>query len=232
MEWLSIAVSVVSTFAIGMLIYRKQKKDDAAQAKLTQEWQATVSAWNTDASNTLQELKSNIIDLDDLIRRGAEQASENEQREIQEGLGADQLGDMRLDDDNAPQPHDVKKYDALLRARAPKLNRADYVWTRRPNPDDERRGNLGWYATDPDGVRYFVYIGRGTIVRESIPESLLNAWRAKTGLDLKDIDLDYQTGAGRGNHAWFIRTRDGQTWKITRGGQGRSTPTVSRIDEA
>lgn len=61
----------------------------------------------------------------------------------------------------------------------------------------------------------------------------IEAWEEKVpGATPEDIRIDYQTGAGRGSHAWYIETYDGRTWKLSKGGAGVSGVTVTEVSAA
>ncbi|MEG9225502.1 hypothetical protein [Aeromicrobium sp. Sec7.5] len=203
----SIAGVVVSAFGvcIALLIACRQNKQSTTQAQVLQE----VSDLTLENARVLAELHEQTIEAD----------STN-----------DESPDADLD---ADRPVKEEALVAELRARGAKLDWAKLIW-RKKTTRPPRRGNLGWFVySESSGERWFVHSGRAISARRAVPMERIEAWEEKVpGATPEDIRIDYQTGAGRGSHAWYIETYDGRTWKLSKGGAGVSGVTVTEVSAA
>lgn len=214
MEWgwtwsaiAGIGASLVVTIVVAGLIYCWQKSEQ------------------DELSDTVDRIDGAVQGINRAVADVAEMLADREEQEIEEDLD-DAVGEEpnRADGD---KPANEGVYLDALSKRGIKPGR-DYRWARKSRKEGDGRGNLGWFIDLDDGRRYFVHHGRRTKVRQAIPRDLLDEWKAKTGREPTEIELDYQTGKGRGNHAWFIRTYHGERWRIAR---GKGSITVEKLDD-
>lgn len=225
---LSLVLSLLATGVVAYLVYRLQQKTHDDWADSDQGWKTDLDAGVNDLRGAVEEARGEVADLGELVRQLAEQkAAAQEERIVADAApeaGEDSStgipsGPGRLDD-----------YVQDLRSLNVPLNFDSLTWKKKVRCDGDQRGNLGWFVDDGGDKRYFIHRGRTTTVRPAIPRPLLDAWRQETGRKPCEIELDYQTGAGRGNHSWFLRAYDGTTWRISSGGQGKKTPTVAVME--
>lgn len=214
LSWLGI-LSLGATALIAYYVYRLQKKEGESRDERDGAWKGAI--------------RQAVEDLGEIVRQVAEQlAAAEEERIVAEA--ATETADEGADTSVLDRPRNVDDYLEALRSASVSIDASKAVWKKKARSSGERRGNLGWFVEDGREKRYFIHRGRTTTVRPAIPRSMLEAWEKKTKRDPKEIELDYQTGAGRGNHAWFVRTYDGKTWRISRGGQGKIGPTVTELE--
>lgn len=213
-SWLGVA-SLVATLLIAFYVYRLQRKE-------SETWAEGDGKWKREATSHLEELREimrglaeqNAVALEERIE------ADSEPEPGGEGAGA-----------SVPTaPTGLAEHERDLRAEGVQLDFNKLVWAKKVRCDGEQRGNLGWFVSDGGENRYFIHRGRGLTVRPAIPRSLLDAWRQETSREPCEIELDYRTGVGPGNHAWFVRTYDGSTWRVSKGGAGRTAPTVTLLD--
>lgn len=166
------------------------------------------------------------MELTELVRQLAEQKATEEQVRIAEEseLGLEQTG---IPTEHA-EPAQKDDYIRELQSRSLPLKFDSLNWNKKVRCDGDQRGNLGWFVDDGD-KRYFIHRGRTTTVRPARPSNMLAEWRKKTQKNPYEIELDYQTGENRGNHAWYVRTYSGRTWRIAMGGQSKTTPTITEL---
>lgn len=109
----------------------------------------------------------------------------------------------------------------------------DHLVWRKKRTIPPTRGNLGWFVySHSTGQRWFVHSGRTITARPAVPMDRIDEWeRQVRGAQPEQIRIDYQTGSGRGNHAWYIETYSGETWKLSKGGLGTRGVTVTRVDD-
>lgn len=209
MEWawtwsgiVGIVAGLVGTVVVAGLIFWLQQKDQKALNRL-------------------------VTRIDDTVVEVAEMLARRDDQQI-----VDDIADAAEDGDPEPnradgnRPANEDAYVRALRGRGVTLS-DNPRWMKKVRDGGDGRGNLGWFVDVGDGRRYFIHHGRKTMVRQAIPRELLDAWKKETGRDSTEIELDYQTGSGRGNHAWFIRTYDGNRWKIAR---GKGSIVVTQLD--
>lgn len=214
-------MSLMATVVIAFGIFRLQGRSDAR-------WQGLDSSWKS-------EMRDLTHQVDEGVRLLAEQAAEKDAKDIQQDASIDDEGDSAAPGDSPSaaatlEPKDAAAYVEVLKAAGINVSYPDLKWARKVRGDGGR-GNLGWFVEDSSGKRYFVHRGRGGTVRPALPRRFLEAWETASGRRPTEIELDYQTGVGRGNHAWYVRTYSGDTWKLSAGGQGKSGITVTKIDE-
>ncbi|GMA38620.1 hypothetical protein [Mobilicoccus caccae] len=205
LTWLGIA-SLLATLAIAFYVHRLQRKDSESWAEVDGEWKRESTA----IFNELREV----------VRELAEQNAVAQEVRI-EADSEPEPGQEPPNSASPSAPAGLSEYVKGLRAENVQLNFDNLRWTKKIRCDGEQRGNLGWFVGDDGENRYFIHRGRGLTVRPSIPRSLLDAWLQDTGREPCEIELDYRTGVGPGNHAWFVRTYDGTTWRVARGEKGR-----------
>lgn len=220
-------VSLIATLFLGLWVYKLQRNDASR-------WQTDDKEWKSTLGSAVDEVAGAVETLDIAVRSVAEAVA----RLDQERIDADPTGEAESNDRVSEPlqnsyaettPPDVDVYIGELKSRGIPLDYKNLNW-RKKIRNDGGRGNLGWFVNDGGNKRYFVHRGRGTAVREAIPRSLLEAWEQATGRDPSEVELDYQTGAGRGNHAWYLRTYGGQSWRIAAGGKGKTGPTVTPLE--
>lgn len=171
-----------------------------------------------------------VSKIDGAVSEIAEMLAEQQQQEIVEDIeDIEDSGDEEPNRADGDEPANKAAYVDALKARGIALDYDALRWKRKKRFKGEGRGNLGWFVDNLDGRRYFVHHGNRTVVRQAIPRDLLDAWKAETGKDSQEIELDYQTGRGPGNHAWFVRTYDGDRWRITK---GKGSVVVTSLDRA
>lgn len=225
-SWLS-WISLAATFALGVFIFFQQRNADEA-------WQTRDNTWKSDQNSAVENIRSAVSDLDRAVQEVAEVVAGLDQERIEadpteEPEPADGMDQGPTSMPTTSNPPDMSSYVDALRAHGVRLDLDNLKWRKKVRYDGGR-GNLGWFVEDESGdKRYFIHRGRGTSVRQAIPRLLLEEWEAVTGRNPSEIELDYQTGVGRGNHAWFVRTFDGQTWRIAAGGYGKTRPTVTLL---
>lgn len=231
-------LGLVATAFVAWLVYRLQRKTH-------DDWAASDDGWKSgldegvdalkggveDLKSAIDEARAEVAALEDLVRETAEQKAAEEKERI-EADSAPEPGDDSTGGVIPNAPGRLKEYVQDLRNEGLPLDYANLTWKKKVRCTGDRRGNLGWFVDDGGDKRYFIHRGRKTTVRPAIPRRLLEAWEDETGREPCEVELDYQTGVGRGNHAWFLRTYDGTTWRVTQGGQGRRTPTVTELTDS
>lgn len=224
MEWGWTWVGVfglLATVGVALLVFRLQKKTH-------DEWNDSDKRWKTDLDAGVSELRGEVATLGELIRQLAEQKAAAQEERIVADSEPETGEDGRTTTPSVPRRLD--DYVRDLRSLNVPLDLGNLTWKKKVRCDGDQRGNLGWFVDDGGDNRYFIHRGRTTTVRPAIPGPMLDAWRQETGRQPCEIELDYQTGAGRGNHSWFLRAYDGTTWRISSGGQGKKTPTVTVLE--
>ncbi|MEI4744318.1 hypothetical protein [Rhodococcus erythropolis] len=196
----SLILGLVATGLVAWLVYWMQDKDQTA-------------------------LKGVVDRIDDAVREISEKLAEGEQHQIEEDSG-EIAGEPTTAD--AASPGNAEEYVRELKSRGIPLDYSKLRWSKKVRADGDGRGNLGWFVDDGGLKRYFIHRGRKTLVRPAIPRHLLTKWEEVTGKDPREIELDYQTGSGKGSHAWFVRTYAGDTWRI---GTGKGSVVVAHLDE-
>lgn len=209
LTWLGV-ISLAATSAIAFYVYRLQSKQSAYHAR--------------GLSTTMDDLRNEVRDYATGV---ALAVAQNERVEADSDP---EPGDENPDAIIPNTPREAAKYKNDLRDEGVDLDFDNLKWSKKVRCNGESRGNLGWFVGDLGDARYFIHRGRSTTIRPAIPKSLLTAWRQETDKEPCEIELDYQTGTGRGNHAWYIQTYDGTTWRVVRGGHGKKTPTVTRLN--
>lgn len=173
----------------------------------------------------MEDLQEIAIATAGSVRELAEVRAEKLERIIEEEEIADPTPSVVGDPDDPLNADELLMY---LHRSGADLEGHEVRWRRKRRSDGEARGNLGWFAESPKGERWFVRKGRGEpTVRRAVPRDLLAKWQAVTGLDPTAIRLDYRVGGG--NASWYVETYDGDTWRLSRGGRGKSEPTVSFV---
>lgn len=253
--WANTGIGLVLTVLVAVLIFILQSKTQKTIRDQDQTWQGQLGVQVTKVDDATERLESQsrnldqtlsrtsieislmgemISEMDERLRQIAEANSEFEQR----ALEADIEDPEELDADKSPAgsvssvPPNEKAYlDEVTRKYGP-LRPEGLRWDRKTN-ENERRGNSGWFLTDlTSGKRFWIHHGHGWSVRKAIPNDALEEWKKSSGLSPRAIDLDYQVGEGRGNHAWYIRTYSGETWKITRGGRGNPGWNATKLEQS
>ena len=168
-------------------------------------------------------LKDVVGSIDDAVREISEKLAEAEQLQIEQDSGDVTEHPTRAD---SATPTNVEEYVKELKSRGIPLDYSKLRWSRKVRADADGRGNLGWFVDDGGDTRYFIYRGRRTLVRTAIPRDVLAEWEVATERSPREVELDYRTGSGRGNHAWFIRTYSGETWRI---GTGKGSSKVTYL---
>lgn len=256
MEWgwtgsaiVGIGASFAGTVFVAVLIYCRQKSEQRQLTNTVRKIDGAVSGLDsavadvndavgrvdgavggvdravTDVNYAVTRVDEAVQGIDRAVADVAEMLAERDEQEIADDADDAGVEGANLADGNKPANEGVY-LDALKRRGVDPGD--SYRWARKSRKEGEGRGNLGWFITLDDGRRFFVHHGRKTKVRQAIPKELLNEWKAKADREPTDIELDYQTGKGRGNHAWFIRTYDGERWRIAR---GKGSITVEKLDE-
>lgn len=224
--WVGI-IGLVETGLVALFVY-------LLQSKTHDDWAASDEGWKTDLDAGVQDMRGavdaaqrEVADLGELVRQLAEQvASEQDERIVADS--EPEVGDEG--NANTSVPRKEEKYIEELQSRRLPLDLRNLNWKKKVRCDGDQRGNLGWFVDDGGEKRYFIHRGRTTTVRPAIPRRLLDAWEQATGRKPCEVKLDYQTGTGRGNHPWFLRAYDGTTWRISSGGQSKTTPTVTELE--
>lgn len=252
--WENTGLGLILTIFIAVLIFILQGRTQKAIRDQDKEWQgelrgqvdqvdhatARLESQSKKLDDTLSRtseevslMGSMISEMDELLRQMVEARTESDQRAIE----ADMADFEEVDaDDSAPgssgsTPPDEEAYLAEVMRKYGPLDPGRVRWDKKIN-ENEGRGNLGWFLTDlTSGKRFWIHRGREWYVRKAIPLGALEEWKKSSGLSPRAIDLDYQVGEGRGNHAWYVRTYSGETWRMTRGGRGNSGWNATRLDE-
>lgn len=212
-------LSLLATLLVAVLVYSRQSQDHTV-------WTRGDSTWKQTLDKAVKELGDAVSAVDEMVRGLAEKQADAENQQVEA--------------DSEPEPGGIdgatrqralrEELTQSLRHRGVQIHVSRLAWKKKTRCNGDHRGNLGWFVDDGGDKRFFIHRGRTTTVRTAIPRPLLEAWESHTGRTSCEIELDYQTGAGRGNHAWFVRTYDGGTWRITKGGQGKNEVTVVEIE--
>ncbi len=227
-------VSLLLTILLAFWVYRLQHKESS-------QWQNTDSQWKGDLNGEIGKvdaavgrIDTAIADLDDAVRNVAESVARLEQDRIDADLTEDLdslIGSTTPSPPENPDvtPVDVGAYIQALKASKIPLDYDALHWRKKVRCDGGR-GNMGWFVDDGGTKRFFIHRGRGISIREAVPRPLLEAWERETDKEPCEIELDFQTGVGRGNHSWYVRTFSGQTWRLSAGGNGKTDPTVALME--
>lgn len=204
--------------------------------RLDRKWRALDRQWQEDFGDLLKGVSESVAEF---RQTSIEADSEPEAEPVEERVTSGRSSDYSEIDGSSVSaeassgsvrtyPRDLAAYVDELRSRAIPLDYSNLSWSKKVRcGDEERRGNLGWFVSDGGDKRFFIHRGRGVLVREAIPQRYLTAWCEQTGLRPCEIELDFKSGSGSGNHSWHLRTYSGRAWRISAGGRAKTGLTVA-----
>jgi len=224
LTWLGIA-SLLATGAVAALVYFRQNRDHARWAKPDSEWKTELKSMVETLEGAVGDVDTGVEELNSAIRELSEKLAQADEREV--AADAEPVPGEPIDAD-ATAPANVDEYTKELKARGIQLDYSKLRWSKKVRADGDGRGNLGWFVDSGGGKRYFIHRGRKTLIRPAIPRDLLAEWEKATGKHPREVELDYQTGRGKGNHAWYVRTYGGNTWRI---GTGKGAAAVTPLTD-
>lgn len=213
----------LAAIAIAVFIAVRQGKQSSDLQEIVTLTRAAVDDLQQIAVATEASVRVLAEDRAEALQSKIEREEQQEQEERESRSEPDPA--VAGDPDKPSNAHELLTY---LHRHNADLEGDTVRWRRKRRSDGEARGNLGWFAEAPNGERWFVRKGRGEpTVRRAVPRDLLAAWQEATGLDPTSIRLDYRVGGG--NASWYVETYDGDTWRLSRGGRGKTEPTVSPV---